>query len=85
MANIRSQIKRNRQTEVRRRRNRATRSELRTRIKNAVDAVEAGDGTNEATAAMKQLDKAAASRVIHRNTAARQKSRLQKRLNRLAQ
>ena len=85
MANIKSQIKRNRQTEVRRQRNRATRSELRTRIKNAVDAVEAGDGTNEATAAMQRLDKAAARRVIHRNTAARRKSRLQKRLNRLAQ
>ena len=84
MANIRSQIKRNRQTEVRRRRNRATRSELRTRIQNAVDAAEAGDGTNEATAAMQRLDKAAARRVIHRNTAARRKSRLQKRLNRLA-
>ena len=84
MANIRSQIKRNRQTEVRRRRNRATRSELRTRIENAVDAAEAGDGTNEATAAMQRLDKAAARRVIHRNTAARRKSRLQKRLNRLA-
>ena len=84
MANIKSQIKRNRQTEVRRRRNRATRSELRTRIKNAVTA-EAGDESNEATTAMKQLDKAAARRVIHRNTAARQKSRLQKRLNRLAQ
>ena len=84
MANIRSQIKRNRQTEVRRQRNRATRSELRTRIKNAVDATEAGDGTNEAAAAMQRLDKAAARRVIHRNTAARRKSRLQKRLNRLA-
>ena len=84
MANIRSQIKRNRQTEVRRRRNRSTRSELRTRIKNAVDTAEAGEGTNEATAAMQKLDKAAAHRVIHRNTAARRKSRLQKRLNRLA-
>ena len=85
MANIRSQIKRNSQTEVRRQRNRATRSELRTRIKNAVDATEAGDGTNEAATAMQRLDKAAARRVIHRNTAARRKSRLQKRLNRLAQ
>ena len=82
MANIRSQIKRNRQTEVRRRRNRATRSELRTRIQNAV---EAGDGTNETTAAMQKLDRAAARRVIHRNTAARRKSRLQKRLNQLTQ
>ena len=85
MANIRSQIKRNRQTEVRRRRNRATRSELRTRIQNAVDAAEAGDGTNETTAAMQKLDRAAARRVIHPNTAARRKSRLQKRLNQLAQ
>jgi len=84
VANIRSQIKRNRQTEVRRRRNRATRSELRTRIQNAVDAAEAGDGTNEATAAMQKLDRAAARRIIHRNTAARRKSRLQKRLNQLA-
>ena len=84
MANIRSQIKRNRQTEVRRRRNRATRSELRTRVQNAVDAAEAGDGTNEATAAMQKLDRAAARRIIHRNTAARRKSRLQKRLNQLA-
>jgi len=84
VANIRSQIKRNRQTEVRRRRNRATRSELRTRIQNAVDAAEAGDGTNETTAAMQKLDRAAARRVIHPNTAARRKSRLQKRLNRLA-
>jgi len=85
VANIRSQIKRNRQTEVRRRRNRSTRSELRTRIQNAVDATEAGDGTNETTAAMQKLDRAAARRVIHRNTAARRKSRLQKRLNQLAQ
>ena len=85
MANIRSQIKRNRQTEVRRRRNRATRSELRTRIQNAVEAAEAGDGTNETTAAMQKLDRAAARRVIHPNTAARRKSRLQKRLNQLAQ
>jgi len=85
VANIRSQIKRNRQTEVRRRRNRATRSELRTRIQNAVEAAQAGDGTNETTAAMQKLDRAAARRVIHRNTAARRKSRLQKRLNQLAQ
>ena len=85
MANIRSQIKRNRQTEVRRRRNRATRSELRTRIKNAVDAAETGDGTDEAATAIQRRDKAAARRGIHRNTAARRKSRLQKRLNRLAQ
>ena len=85
MANIRSQIKRNRQTEVRRRRNRATRSELRTRIQNAVEAAQAGDGTNETTAAMQKLDRAAARRVIHRNTAARRKSRLQKRLNQVAQ
>ena len=42
MANIKSQIKRNRQTEVRRARNRAVRTELKTRVKNAMQAAEAG-------------------------------------------
>ena len=85
MANIRSQIKRNRQNEARRRRNRGARSELRTRTKNALDAAEAGDGTEEAATVMRRLDKAAASRIIHPNTAARRKSRLQRRLNQLNQ
>jgi small subunit ribosomal protein S20 len=76
MANIRSQIKRNRQNEKRRVRNKAVRSELRTRVK----AAEAG-GEAEVQAAMKTIDKAAAKGVIHKNEASRRKSRLQKKAN----
>ncbi len=77
MANIRSQIKRNRQNEKRRVRNKAVRSELRTRVK----AAEAGGESPEETLriAMKTIDKAAAKGVIHKNEASRRKSRLQKR------
>ncbi len=81
MANIKSQIKRNRQNETRRVRNKAVRSELRTRTKAAVAAAEAGEDTTEALgAAIKRIDKAAQKGVLHKNTAARKKSRLVKRL-----
>ncbi len=76
MANIKSQIKRNRQNEKRRVRNRAVRSELRTRVR----AAEAASGSeNEAEMlrlAIKRIDKAAAKGVLHKKAAARQKSRL---------
>jgi small subunit ribosomal protein S20 len=82
VANIKSQIKRNRQSEKRRVRNRTVRAEFRTRIKNALAAVEAGKATGtDAVEAMKMIDKAAARGIIHANTASRRKSRLQKRLN----
>ena len=83
MANIKSQIKRNRQNEKRRLRNKAVRSELRSRTKAAVRAVEEGaDTASEATRlALKRIDKAGARGVIHKNQAARRKSRLMKRLN----
>ncbi len=83
MANIKSQIKRNRQNEKRRLRNKAVRSELRTRVKAAVSTAETGAETAGAAAAiaMKKIDKAANKNVIHRNAAARRKSRLAKRLN----
>ena len=86
MANIKSQIKRNRQNEQRRLRNKAVRSEVKTRIKTAVAAAEGGgaEGAEAARIAAKRLDKAAAKGVIHKNQAARRKSRLMKRLNRLA-
>ena len=82
MANIKSQIKRNRQNERRRVRNKAVRSELKTRAKRAVDAAETGaDEALELTRlAIKRLDKAAAKGVIHKNQAARRKSRLLKRI-----
>lgn len=84
MANIKSQIKRNRQNETRNERNKATRSRLRTRIKNALAAAEAGDTERAAeltSLAQKEIDKAAAKGVLKSNTAARRKSTLQRRVN----
>ena len=84
VANIKSQIKRNITNEKRRLRNRTVRSELRTRTKAAVAAAEAGEGgAEELVTAMRRIDKASAKGVIHANAAARQKSRLQKRINAL--
>ncbi|HEY7938584.1 MAG TPA: 30S ribosomal protein S20 [Acidimicrobiales bacterium] len=83
MANIRSQIKRNRQNERRRLRNKSVRSEIRTRTKSAVAAVDAGaeDAAEATRAAVKRIDKAAALGVIHKNQAANRKSRLMRRAN----
>ena len=81
MANIKSQIKRNRQTVKRTARNKAVRSELRTRTKTAHAALaEGGEQCEEALRlAVKRIDKAAAKGVIHKNQAANRKSRLMKR------
>ncbi|HEX2155037.1 MAG TPA: 30S ribosomal protein S20 [Acidimicrobiia bacterium] len=77
MANIKSQIKRNRQNEVRRRRNKAVRSEVKTAIKKTLTAAEAGEPTDDLfRAAQKQIDRAVAKGIIKPNTAARHKSRL---------
>ena len=87
MANIKSQIKRNRQNEKRRLRNRSVRSEMNTRTKAALDAAEHNDEETAAEAlrlAAKRIDKAAAKGVIHKNTAARRKSRLAREIQRLA-
>ncbi len=83
MANIKSQIKRNRQTEKRNLRNRKVRSEVHTRSKTALEAVEEGaDDADEAVRlAIKRIDKAAQKGVLHKNTAARKKSRLARKLN----
>ena len=85
MANIKSQIKRNAQNEKRRLRNRAVRSELRTREKAAVAAAGTEDQAELLRLAIKRIDKAAAKGVLHKNTAARLKSRLSKRVARLAE
>ena len=81
MANIRSQIKRNRQNERRRLRNKAVRSEMRTRTKTAITALDAGaeDAGDALRAAVRRIDKAAAQGVIHKNQAANRKSRLMRR------
>ena len=85
MANIKSQIKRNRQNEKRRLRNRAVRSELRTREKAAIAAA-GGEGEAEALRqTIKRIDKAASAGVIHKNTAARKKSRLSARIKALSE
>ena len=83
MANIKSQIKRNLQNEKRRLRNKAVRSELRTRTRRAVASAEAGapERDEELRLAIKRIDKAAAKGVIHKNTAARRKSRLMRRVS----
>ncbi|WKZ35489.1 MAG: 30S ribosomal protein S20 [Anaerolineales bacterium] len=82
MANIQSQIKRNRQNEKRRLRNRNVRGAARTAINTARKAfTEGSPETREAVLkAISQLDKAAEKGVIHKNNAARRKGRLMKRL-----
>ncbi len=80
MANIKSQIKRNRQNEKRRLRNRAVRSELRTREQAALAAAGSESEAEAIRQTIKRIDKAAAKGVIHKNTAARKKSRLMARM-----
>jgi small subunit ribosomal protein S20 len=80
MANIDSQKKRNRQNEKRRMRNKAVRSELKTRTKQVEVAIEQGEGVDTAyQLAQKKIDRAVAKGVLHPRTAARRKSRLAKR------
>jgi small subunit ribosomal protein S20 len=85
VANIKSQMKRNRQNERRRLRNKAAKSEIRTRIKTAVRAADTDSETADADlrVALKRLDKAAAKGIIHKNQAANRKSRLARQINAL--
>ncbi|ALC23266.1 30S ribosomal protein S20 [Streptomyces pristinaespiralis] len=79
MANIKSQIKRNKTNEKARLRNKAVKSSLKTAIRKAREAVAAGDvesATVAARAASRQLDKAVSKGVIHKNAAANKKSAL---------
>ncbi|MGH7279392.1 MAG: 30S ribosomal protein S20 [Candidatus Rokuibacteriota bacterium] len=82
MANTKSAIKRMRQNERRRARNRTLRSRLRTAVKTARTAVpqDSADGRGAILEAIRALDKAVTKGVIHRNTAARKKSALARRL-----
>ncbi len=79
MANITSQIKRNRQNEKRHERNKSVKSALKTYVRRVREAVSAGQ-TDEANAllasANRQLDKAVSKGVIHKNQAANRKSGL---------
>nr|BAL53202.1 30S ribosomal protein S20 [uncultured Chloroflexota bacterium] len=81
MANIKSQIKRMRQNEKRRLRNRMIRGKARAALKRALEAIASGQVTDEIIRqAVSALDKAAEKGVLHKNNAARRKSRLMKRL-----
>ncbi len=85
MANIKSQIKRNRQNDKKRLRNRVYRGEARLAVKNARTTVEEGVPESKAALleAISALDKAAEQGVIHKNNAARRKSRLVKAFNKM--
>ena len=81
MANIKSQIKRNRQNEAAHERNKSVRSALKTAVRRFHEAVEAGDVEKAkalAADAGKKLDKAASKGVIHKNQAANRKSSVAK-------
>ena len=81
MANIKSQIKRNKQNGVRAERNRSARTSLKTATKKVHAAVADGDGEAaiaRSREAARALDKAASGGILHKRTAARRKSRLAK-------
>ena len=81
MANIKSQKKRILTNAKAAERNKAVKSELRTRVKNAVGSAGTPQAEADLRLAIKRLDMAAAKGVIHPNTAARRKSRLMRKLN----
>jgi len=82
VANIKSQIKRNKQNEKARQRNKAVKSALKTSVRHFREAADAGD-SDKATQAMRaafvKLDKAASKGVIHQNQAANRKSAIARR------
>ncbi|MFG1696408.1 30S ribosomal protein S20 [Nonomuraea sp. NPDC049309] len=81
MANIKSQIKRNKQNEKARLRNKAVKSSLKTAIRKFREAAEQGDVEQAVAlqrAAARQLDKAVSKGVIHKNQAANRKSAIAK-------
>lgn len=87
MANTKSARKRMRQNERRRLRNQSYKSAMRTFVRKAERAIETNTGEDTLTTvvtAISKLDKAATKGVIHRNAAARKKSRLMARLNKLS-
>ena len=81
MANIKSQIKRNKQNEKHRQRNKAVKSSLKTSVRKFREAADSGD-VETATVLMRdacrRLDKAASKGVIHKNQAANRKSAMAK-------
>lgn len=86
MANIKSQIKRNKTNEAARQRNKSVRSALKTSVRRFHTAAEAGDketALTELKSASRDLDKAASKGVIHANQAANRKAALSAQANAL--
>lgn len=84
MANVKSAIKSIRQDAKKTARNRPVRSSLKTYVKSAVSTITLGDeetSQESVRIAISKLDKAAQKGIIHKNQAARRKSRLVKKLN----
>jgi small subunit ribosomal protein S20 len=81
VANIKSQKKRNLTNEKAAARNKAVKSELKTRVKTATKTAGTADNAEALRMAVKRLDMAAAKGIIHPNQAARRKSRLMKQVN----
>jgi small subunit ribosomal protein S20 len=84
VANIKSQIKRNKQNERRHVRNKAVRTELKTYTKRVRSAAAEGDvesAQKELAVTIRQLDKASSKGVVHKRAAARRKSRLARAVN----
>jgi small subunit ribosomal protein S20 len=84
VANIKSQIKRNRQNERRHTRNKAVRTQLKTYTKRVRSAAAEGEGEaarKELAVTIRQLDKAASKGALHKRAVARRKSRLARAVN----
>lgn len=81
MANIKSQKKRIITNAKRAERNKAVKSELKTRVKNATRALGTDEASDTLRLAVKRIDMAAAKGIIHKNQAARRKSRLMRKVN----
>jgi small subunit ribosomal protein S20 len=81
VANIKSQIKRNRQNEAAHERNKSVKSALKTAVRKFREAADSGDADNAralAREASRKLDKAASAGVIHKNQAANKKAAINK-------
>jgi small subunit ribosomal protein S20 len=81
MANIKSQKKRILTNAKRQERNKSVRAEVKTRVKVATAAIGTDDAAEATRLAVKRIDKAAQKGVMHKNAAARKKSRLMKQMN----
>jgi small subunit ribosomal protein S20 len=87
VANIKSQIKRNKQNEKAHQRNKAVKSALKTHVRKFREAAESGSVEDAAQAlrvASRQLDKAVGKGIIHKNQAANRKSAIARKLNELS-